>query len=132
MASHRRENRVDEETDRRLTRLMMWVGVVGVAVTLVLEYLGVFHDWGIILTVVFGLIGVAAFMKGATRESIGAVLVRLNVLARGQELTNARLDQTNARLDQANARLDQTNATLSRMASTLERIEGKIPGPPLV
>lgn len=106
---------MDPETDLLVSRILMWVGILGVAVTLVLEYLGVFQDWDIILSILFGLVGVLGVMKGATRDGVNELLRRLAGIGRNQAQTNDRLDQT--------------NATLQRMAATLERIEGRLSPP---
>jgi hypothetical protein len=48
---------------------------------------------------------------------------RINDLAEGQRLTNARLDQTNARLDQTIVRLDNVEVGVQGLNARMERLE---------
>lgn len=98
------ETRVKPENELLMGRILMIVGAVGVAITLLLEALGVFHDWGILLTIVFGGVGLFGVITAASRKSV-------------EELKDAFVGS----LKEVLVEQRKTNATLERIEQSLRR-----------
>jgi hypothetical protein len=110
---------VDIDTELLIYRVMAIIGITGMIVTLTLAYLGIFREWGTILTMVFGVISLVPLINGASRRGVKEVLSHLMGLGR-----DLRADIGGLRSDLL-AEQRRTNATLERIEQILRRAGGR-------